>query len=70
MATRNIRKFIASAMQGQDYNVTVSQLSRHMGHGDNVHLAFYRQRPMAIELGRIFRMLHLVSGNSMDEVPS
>jgi len=40
MATCNIRKFIATAMQGQDYNVTVSQLSRHMGNGDNVHLAF------------------------------
>jgi hypothetical protein len=38
-----------------------------MGHVD-VHLAFYRQHPMAIELGRISRMLHLVSGNSMDEV--
>jgi hypothetical protein len=49
MAIRNIRKFIDTAMQGQDYNVTVSQLSRHMGHGDNVDLAFYRQHPMAIE---------------------
>ncbi len=61
MATRNIRKFIATAMQGQDYNLTVSQLSRHKGQGDNVHLAVYRQHPMAIELGRIFRLLHLVS---------
>jgi hypothetical protein len=33
MATRNIRKFIATAMQGQDYNVTVSQLSTLQAYG-------------------------------------
>ncbi len=40
-----------------------------MGHGDNVHLAHYRQHPVAIELGRVSRMLHQVSREKMDESP-
>jgi len=43
--------------------------SRHLGHGDNVHLAHYRQHPVAIELGRVSRMLHQVSREKMDESP-
>ncbi len=42
MATRKIRKFIATVLQARPGSLTVDQLARHMGHEEGVHKEFYR----------------------------
>ncbi len=42
MATRKIRKFIATVLQARPGSLTVDQLARHMGHEESVHKEFYR----------------------------
>jgi hypothetical protein len=42
MATRKIRKFIATVLQARPGTLTVDQLARHMGHEEGVHKEFYR----------------------------
>jgi hypothetical protein len=42
MATRKIRKFIATVLQAKPGTLTVDQLARHLGHEFAVHNEFYR----------------------------
>jgi hypothetical protein len=42
MATRQIRKFIATLLQAKPGTLSVEQLARHMGHEFSVHNKFYR----------------------------
>jgi hypothetical protein len=42
MATRKIRKFIATVLQARPGTLTVDQLARHLGHEVAVHNEFYR----------------------------
>jgi hypothetical protein len=42
MATRKIRKFIATVLQASPGTLTVDQLARHLGHEFSVHNEYYR----------------------------